>query len=202
MKRTDDQSLLSLPRRAWIGSSVAATSSQRLGVGGPSAGWWESATGRQPPGRRQVVPRVKVRKRERGGPGELRLEAVACHGATATALPGPRSKREGESHPHTQTRTLTDRHKRHSTASDDRWLHRLGRFWLEASLRHESMNTIRAFPHSRRTHDPGSVVDCAMLRKKAEPVAGRADTDVHPRGGTRMRWEETRVSESTRDNGA
>jgi hypothetical protein len=121
MKRTDDQSLLSLPRRAWIGSSVAAASSQRLGVGGPWAGWWESATGRQPPGRRQVVPRVKVRKRERGGPGELRLEAVTCHGATATALPWPRSSVKGTEGKGKATHTRRHGHLQTDTSATARW---------------------------------------------------------------------------------
>jgi hypothetical protein len=42
-----------------------------------------------------------------------------------------------------------------------------GVFWLDGSLRHDP-----GFAHSALTRGPDRVVDCAMLRKKAEPVDG------------------------------
>jgi hypothetical protein len=121
MKRTDDQSLLVLPRREWIGSSVPAASSQRLGVGGPRAGWWESATGRQPPGRRQVVPAGEGEKK-----GTARTRRAWARGPLPVTarrrqryVTGERVKglSEGKSHPPTRRH----RHLQTDTSATALW---------------------------------------------------------------------------------
>jgi hypothetical protein len=143
MKRTDDQSLL-----CWHGGRGLDRQSLWRPVGaearvGQGQGGGESATGRQPPGRRRVVPRWRVKEGKLEGRAALGSRAVSCHGdgQRATWLwlrraadAWPSSQREK---PPSDADTRRAKVPRAMGDGCIGW-----GFWLERSLRHDP-----GFPH-------------------------------------------------------
>jgi hypothetical protein len=186
MKRTDDQSLL-------CGHGEPGLDGQcpwrpvGAGARGQEQAGGKSATGRQPPGRRQVVPRWRVKEGKLEGRAALGSRAVSCHDATASALP--------ESHSRTQTHAEPRCRGRWAMVAS------AGGFWLERSLRHDP-----GFPHvdppnrftaqcSERRHSQSLPAQPANsgCRASHSLSGSRQPVGDMRAGGTRGTWVRVRV---------